>query len=116
MLVKVRESPVDGCAKNSSDAQPAWRRVSIVIDSDACDSAISLEHVPDHEVHESVESPRGENFQSATGEPNPDLGYLRLLLHMREMKASLVTMPLGSVKKICRQVTRWSSMMRCPSS
>ena len=28
MLVKVRESPVGGCAKNSSDAQPAWRRVS----------------------------------------------------------------------------------------
>ena len=28
MLVKVRESPVGGCVKNSSDAQPAWRRVS----------------------------------------------------------------------------------------
>ena len=29
MLVKVRESPVGGCAKNSSDAlQGAWRRVS----------------------------------------------------------------------------------------
>ena len=28
MLVKVRESPVGGCAKNSSDAQPSWRRVS----------------------------------------------------------------------------------------
>ena len=60
--VRVRESPVGGCVKNSSDAQPAWRRVSIAIDSGACDSVISLEHVPYHEVHESVESQRGENF------------------------------------------------------
>ena len=46
MLVKIRESPVGGCAKNSSDAQPAWRRVSIAIDSGACDSVISSpEHV-----------------------------------------------------------------------
>ena len=109
MLVKVRESPVGGCVRNPSDAQPTWRRVSIAIDSGACDSVISPEHVPDHEVHESVESGRGENFQSATGEPIPDLGDLRLPLHMREgtvrgmvMKASPVTKPLGSVKKICQ--------------
>ena len=109
MLVKIRESPVGGCAKNSSDAQRAWRRVSIAIDSGACDSVISPEHVPDHEVHESAESRRGENFQSATGEPIPNLGDLRLPLYMREgtvrgmvMKASPVTKPLGSVKKICQ--------------
>ena len=44
-----------------SACMDAWRRVSIAIDS-ACDSVISTEHVPDHEVHESVESRRGENF------------------------------------------------------
>ena len=109
MLVKVRESSVGGCAKNSSDAQPAWRKVSIAIDSGACDSVISPEHVPDREVHGSVESRRGENFQSATGEPIPNLGDPRLPLCMREgrvggmvMKASPVTTPLGSVKKICQ--------------
>ena len=100
ILVKVRESPVGGCVKNSFDAQPAWRRVSFAIDSGACDSVISPEHVPDHEVHESVESRRGENFQSATGEPIPNLGDLRLPLYIREgrvrgmvMKASPVTKP-----------------------
>ena len=109
MLVTVRESPVGGCAKNSSDAQPAWRRVSIAIDSGACDSVISPEHVPDHEVHESVESRRGEIFQSATGEPILNLGDFRLPLYMREgtvrgmvMKASSVTKPWGSLKKICQ--------------
>ena len=66
MLVKVRESPVGGCVKKSSDAQPAWRRVSIAIDSGACDSVKTPEHVPEHGVQESVESRRGENFQSAT--------------------------------------------------
>ena len=105
--MKVRESPVG--AQNSSDAQPAWRRVSIAIDSGACDSVNSPEHVPDHEVHESAEFLRGENFQSASGEPILNLGDLRLPLYMREgtvrgmaMKASFVTKPLGSVKKICQ--------------
>ena len=105
-----REGPrKGGCAKNSSDAQPAWRRVSIAIDSGACDSVISPEHVLDNEVHESVESRRCENFLSATGEPIPNLGDLQLPLYMREgtvrgmvMKASLVTKPSGSVHKICQ--------------
>ena len=69
MLAKVREGPVGSCAKNSFDAQLAWRRVAIAIDSGVCDSVTWPEHVLDHEVHESVESQRGENFQSATGEP-----------------------------------------------
>ena len=62
----------------------------------------SPEHVPDHEVHESLKSRRGENFQSATGEPIPNLGDLRLPLYMREgtvrgmvMKASIVTKFFG---------------------
>ena len=102
MLVKVRESLVGGCAKNFSDAQHAWRRVTVAIDSCACDSVMSAEHIPDHEVHESVESRRGENFKFNLGDP-------RLPLYMREgtvrgmvIKASPVTKPLGSVKKICQ--------------
>ena len=73
MLVYVGEGPVGGCVKNFFDAQLAWRRVSIAIDSGAYDSVISQEHVPDHEVHEPVESRRCGNFQSATGEPIPNL-------------------------------------------
>ena len=73
------------------------------------DSVISPEHVPDHEVHESVESRRGENFQSATEEPISNLGEILLLLYMREgtvrglvMKASFLTKLLGSVEKVCQ--------------
>ena len=82
--------------------------MAIAIDSGACDSVISPEDVPEHEVHESTESKRGENFQSATGEPIPNLGDIRLPMYMREgtarsmiLKAAPVTKPLGSVKKIC---------------
>ena len=103
MLVKVRESPVGGCAKYFSDA------LSIAIESSACHRVISQEHVPDHEAHESAESRRGENLQSATGEPIPNLGDLRLPLYMRTgrargmvMKDSPVTTPLDSVQKICQ--------------
>ena len=96
MLVMVRESLVGSCTKTSSDAQLAWMKVSIAIDSGACDCVISPKRVLDHEVHEPVEPWRGENFQSATREPTPNLGDQWLPLYMREgtvrgmvMKASL---------------------------
>jgi len=108
MLTKARESSVGVCAKSEGTTQPTWRRVAIAIDSGACDSVISPEEVPEHEVHESPESRRGENFQSATGEPIPNLGDIRLPMYLREgsvrgmvMKAAPVTKPLGSVKRIC---------------
>ena len=47
-------------------------------------------------------------YQSATGEPIPNLGDLRLPMYLREgqvkgmvMKAAPVAKPLGSVKRIC---------------
>ena len=108
MLTRVRDGPVAGFTKKPSESMPTWRRVSIAIDSGACDSVISPEDVPDHKVHESAQSRRGENFQSATGEPIPNLGDLKLPMHMREgtvrgmvMRAAPVTKPLGSVKNIC---------------
>ena len=59
MFVKVLAGLVGVCVKNSCDVQTALRRVTIAIDIGACDSAIFPEHVPDHEVHESIESRRG---------------------------------------------------------
>ena len=118
LLLRVdNNSPGDMCQKKGEHEEEhrhareglAWRRVSIANDSGACDSVISPEHFPDHEVHESVESRRGENFQSVTGEPVSNLGDLRPPLYMREgtardmvMKAFLGTKLLGSVKKICQ--------------
>ena len=107
MLTKSREAPVAGFTKEKT-TQPSWKRVSIAIDSGACDSVISPEDVPDYEIHESQDSRRGEHFQSATGEPIPNLGDLRLPMYLREgqvkgmvMKAAPVAKPLGSVKRIC---------------
>ena len=107
MLVKVGESLGGGCANNSPDAQLAWERALIAIDSGACDSVMSPEHVPDHEIHESVGTRCGELFQSAIGEPILNLGDLRLPLYVREgtvgclvMEATLVTKPFA--KKICQ--------------
>ena len=69
-----RKSPFAGCVKNSSDAQPAWRRVSMAIDSGACDCVISPEHVPDHEVHESVESGAVRTFNLIPARANSQFG------------------------------------------
>ncbi len=107
VLMKSREAPVAGFTKEKT-VQPSWKRISIAIDSGACDSVISPEDVPDYEIYESKDSRRGENFQSATGEPIPNLGDLRLPMYLREgqvkgmvMKAAPVAKPLGSVKRIC---------------
>ena len=126
MLFRIEySSPGDLCQKKGKHEEEhrharegprksCWRRPSGCMEESvnrnrACDSVISTEHVPDHEVHQSVESRRGENFQSATGEPILNLGDLRLPLYMREgtvrgmvMKASPLSKLLGSVKVVCQ--------------
>ena len=107
MLAKVKDAPMGVCAKGDVNHQ-TWRRVSIAIDSGACDNVIAPDDVPAHQVIETMESKMGENFQSATGEPIPNLGNIKLPLYLREgmvkgmtMKAAPVAKPLGSVKRIC---------------
>ena len=82
---------------------------SIAVDSGACDNVISPDDVPEQKVMESSGSKKGENFYSATGEPIPNLGDIKLPMIMREgtsrgmlMKAAPVSKPLASVKKICQ--------------
>jgi len=107
--LKKDKSCTVGACTHAEESKPAWRQVSIAIDSGACDSVIAPEDVPEQKVHESPESRRGENFLSATGEEIPNLGDVRLPLYLREgtvkgmiMKAAPVSKPLGSVKKICQ--------------
>ena len=64
---------------------------------------------PEHEVRESPESRRGENFYSATAEPIPNLGDIHLPMYTREgtmrgmtFRGAAVSKPLGAVKKMCR--------------
>ena len=104
MLQKAKDMPMGAVAQPAS----TWRQVSIVIDSGACDNVINPEDVPEHEVKESIESKRGENFFSATGEPIPNLGDIQLPMFTREgtqrgmkFKGAPVAKPLGAVKKIC---------------
>jgi len=61
-LGKCKTCPVGACTKEQEGDKPAWRQVSIAIDSGACDSVISPDDVPEQVVHESVGSRRGENF------------------------------------------------------
>ena len=77
-LTKSKGNTVAACTKEAESGKPTWRRVSIAIDSGACDSVISPDDVPEQIVHESVGSRRGENFQSATGEEIPNLGDVKL--------------------------------------
>ena len=108
ILTKAKENSVGACGKNTAQSSPTWRRVSIAVDSGACDSVLNPDDVPEHEVRESPESRRGENFYSATAEPIPNLGDIHLPMYTREgsmrgmtFRAAEVAKPLGAVKKIC---------------
>ena len=97
------------CGKTAGGDATVWRRVSIAVDSGACDNVISPEDVPDQKVVETMESKKGDNFYSATGEPIPNLGDISLPMLTRDgtargmmMRAAPVSKPLASVRKICK--------------
>ena len=109
ILTKAKENSVGVLGKSSGNEASTWRRIAIAVDSGACDNVISPDDVPEQQVMESSASKKGENFYSATGEPIPNLGDIKLPMIMREgtsrgmlMRAAPVSKPLASVKKICQ--------------
>jgi hypothetical protein len=91
------------------DSSKKWTRLSIAVDSGACDSVIDPGQVPSVQLVETKGSLSGEDdFQSATGEPIPNLGELRIPMLTRErttrgmlFTGAPVAKPLASVKKMC---------------
>ena len=72
------------CDKNVEKDVSTWRRISIAVDSGACDNVMSPDDVPEQTVFESVGSKKGEHFFSATGKPIPSLGDIMMPMVMRE--------------------------------
>ena len=106
MLTKSKDVYVGACGKNVEKDVSTWRRISIAVDSGACDNVISPDDVPEQTVLQSVGSKKGENFFSATGEPIPNLRDIKMPMVMREgttrgmlMRAALVSKPLASVER-----------------
>eukprot|EP00973_Karenia_brevis_P061433 8541661-Karenia_brevis.AAC.1 len=86
-----------------------WQKLSIAIDSGASETVIPYEMVVDHPIQETRASRTGYAYQSATGEPIPNLGEQKLPLYTMEgtirgmtFQACPVAKPLGSVKKMCK--------------
>ena len=106
MLTKTKDVYMGACGENVEKDASTWRRISIAVDSGACDNVISPDDVPEQTVFESVGSKKGENFFSATGEPIPNLGDIKMPMVMCEgttrgmlMRAAPVSKPLASVKR-----------------
>ena len=85
-----------------------WKRVSITIDSGACDNVMNPLDAPNCELKQTRASMAGEAFASATGEAIPNLGELEFPFQTQEsgwckmrMQACEVSKPLASVMKIC---------------
>ena len=109
-LTRMKDSvSLNACGKITDEVKHGWTRLSLAVDSGACESVMNPDDAPGHEVTETPESRRGDNFASATGEPIQNLGAMQLPMVLREMSlrsmrlcAAPVTRPLASVKKICK--------------
>ena len=105
VLTKVKEAAL-GTVGGQEEAKDKWTRVSMAVDSGACDSVADPSQVP-CEVKETEASRRGQQFASATGEPIPNLGEMMMPMLTREgslrnmrVQAAPVTKPLASVMRI----------------
>ena len=85
-----------------------WKRLSIVVDSGACENVINPESTPGYPAKETPASKAGHAFTAAIGDPIPNLGSIKLPLVTGEGStkqlnfwAAEVTKPLASVKRIC---------------
>ena len=92
---------------NAIGDQPKWTCLEVAVDSGACDSVINPKSVPDITVMPTVDTVEGNDFVSASGDPIPNLGELKIPMITRErtlrgmtFQGAPVSKPLASVKKI----------------
>ena len=78
-----------------SDDKKGWDKLSLVVDSGACDSVVDPRHLLGYCIQETKESRRGETFITASGDPIPQLGE----------KVAMVYIEGGALKKIRTQCT-----------
>ena len=98
---------------NENDIAPIhegqeWKRISIVVDSGACENVIDPEMAPGYPARDTPASKAGHAFTAANGDPIPNLGSVRLPIVIGEGSSKIlnfcaaeVTKPLPSVNKIC---------------
>ena len=97
-------------SNDSPDTQPGeWQKIELAVDSGAAETVMPHNLVLDHEIVETQASRSGLCYASATDEPIPNLGELRLPLMTSEgtcrgmrFQAAPVSRPLGSVERICQ--------------
>ena len=103
-LTKITE-----CISPCTETKPGWKRVSMAVDSGACENVIDAEEmVPGFEIKQTKASMSGVKYASATGEEILNLGEVVLPVITAEgtkrrmkLQAAEVSRPLASVKRIC---------------
>ena len=103
LLTRIPEASIRNC---TGSKKTGWRRMSMAVDSGACDNVADPDQVPCR-VLETEASRSGANFASASGEPIPNMGEMVVPMLTREgsmrsmrIQAAPVTKPLASVMKI----------------
>ena len=101
--------PINAIGSGSIASPGEWQKIELAVDSGAAETVMPHNLVLDHEIVETQASRSGMCYASATDEPIPNLGELRLPLVTNEgtcrgmrFQAAPVSRPLGSVKRICQ--------------
>ena len=97
------------CISPCTETKPGWKRVSMAVDSGACENVIDAEEmVPGFEVKQTKASMSGVKYASAIGAEILNLGEVVLPVITAEgtkrrmrLQAAEVSRPLASVKRIC---------------
>ena len=96
---------LSACTSNNA----GWTCISLAVDSGACDNVIDMDDLPGYAdfVRETMASKNGINFVSASGDPIPNFGEVKVPMFTREgtcrgmtFQAAGVAKPLGSVKRM----------------
>ena len=61
-LTKAKDTYMGACGRSAEREPSTWRRISIAVDSGACDNVISPDDVPEQTIVESEGSRKGDFF------------------------------------------------------
>ena len=92
---------------NEAEDKKGWQRISMIVDSGACDIVADPRSLPGYPIQENEASRNGSAFLTAAGDPIPHLGEKEMVVcsgsgDIRTIRTqlSIVANPLLSVKKM----------------
>ena len=103
---QIRDS-LNSVRPNNAEADGNWKRLSLTVDSGACDNVVDPRGMPGYTLKETKESRNGETFVTASGDLIPQLGEKEATIYIDggaltklRTQRTIVSKPLLLVKRM----------------